>query len=123
MPLQNPTNNYLIVTKPAELDSDTDRGFREIERYTNNHPGLPAGGTTGQVLEKNSGTNYDVSWQTPSGGGATVRPVTDTIYINGGHFNCDGYVSRTLFSFQYTGTNPPWMDSSREIILPGLYQN
>ena len=25
---------------------------------------IPAGGTTGQVLEKNSATNYDVSWQT-----------------------------------------------------------
>lgn len=27
---------------------------------------LPAGGTAGQVLEKNSSTNFDVSWQTPA---------------------------------------------------------
>lgn len=32
---------------------------------------LPTGGTTGQVLTKDSGTNYDVSWQTPSGGGGS----------------------------------------------------
>lgn len=31
--------------------------------------GLPVGGTTGQVLTKVSGTDYDANWQTPSGGG------------------------------------------------------
>lgn len=31
--------------------------------------GIPNGGTSGQVLTKDSGTDYDVSWQTPSGGG------------------------------------------------------
>lgn len=31
---------------------------------------LPTGGTVGQVLEKNSSTNFDASWQNPSGGGA-----------------------------------------------------
>jgi hypothetical protein len=31
--------------------------------------GVPTGGSTGQVLTKNSGTDYDTSWQTPSGGG------------------------------------------------------
>lgn len=30
---------------------------------------LPTGGTTGQVLTKNSSSNYDASWATPSGGG------------------------------------------------------
>lgn len=31
--------------------------------------GVPTGGTTGQVLTKDSGTDFDTSWQTPSGGG------------------------------------------------------
>jgi hypothetical protein len=31
--------------------------------------GVPAGGTTGQVLTKASGTDYDTDWETPSGGG------------------------------------------------------
>lgn len=34
--------------------------------------GVPTGGTAGQVLTKNSSTNYDTLWQTPSGGGGGV---------------------------------------------------
>ena len=34
--------------------------------------GVPSGGTTGQVLTKDSGTDYDVSWEDPSGGGASA---------------------------------------------------
>ena len=30
---------------------------------------IPSGGTSGQVLTKDSSTDYDVSWVTPSGGG------------------------------------------------------
>ena len=41
--------------------------------------GIPTGGTTGQVLTKTSGSNYAVSWQTPSGGGGI-----DTIYRKSG---------------------------------------
>ena len=31
--------------------------------------GVPAGGTTGQVLAKNSAANYDTGWVTPTSGG------------------------------------------------------
>jgi hypothetical protein len=36
--------------------------------------GLPAGGTDGQVLTKQSGTDYDADWETPSAGGAELVP-------------------------------------------------
>jgi hypothetical protein len=39
---------------------------------------LPTGGLTGQVLKKSSSTNYDVSWQTESGGGTVTPPVSFT---------------------------------------------
>lgn len=42
---------------------------------------LPAGGTTGQVLEKNSSTNFDVSWDTLVGipaGGSTSQVLEKT---------------------------------------------
>lgn len=39
---------------------------------------LPAGGSTGQVLAKNSGNNYDVHWVNQSGGGSSVEPYTST---------------------------------------------
>jgi len=35
--------------------------------------GIPTGGTTGQVLTKNSSTNYDASWATAGGGGVDVQ--------------------------------------------------
>lgn len=33
---------------------------------------VPTGGSTGQVLTKVSGTNYDLAWTTPSGGGGSL---------------------------------------------------
>jgi Collagen triple helix repeat (20 copies) len=35
-------------------------------------PGVPTGGSTGQVLAKNSGTDYDTGWTTPASGGGPV---------------------------------------------------
>lgn len=35
-------------------------------------PGVPTGGTTGQVLAKNSATDYDTGWTTPTGGAGTL---------------------------------------------------
>ncbi len=52
--------------------------------------GSPTGGTTGQVLTKNSGTDYDYSWATPSGGGGSVfsalTAATGTNTINNAAF-------------------------------------
>jgi hypothetical protein len=36
---------------------------------------LPTGGTSGQVLQKDSSTDYDVSWATSSSGGADILQV------------------------------------------------
>lgn len=76
--------------------------------------GLPAGGTTGQVLTKDSAADYDASWQTPSGGGSTLTIVTcpdtdfnaadDTGYdiqvgdLTGSH-NCDVSGITTMCEF------------------------
>ena len=38
-------------------------------------PGLPRGGTAGQFLKKNSGTDYDVVWAAAPGGGLTQAEV------------------------------------------------
>lgn len=45
---------------------------------------LKTGGTTGQVLAKVSGTNYDVEWTTVSGGGAvdSVNGQTGTVVLD-----------------------------------------
>lgn len=40
--------------------------------------GIPAGGSTGQVLSKASATDYDSEWTTPSGAGDVIGPATNT---------------------------------------------
>src|SRR5262245_3136838 len=41
-------------------------------------PGVAAGGTSGQVLAKNSATDYDTGWITPAGGGNVSSVGTPT---------------------------------------------
>lgn len=49
--------------------------------------GLPAGGTTGQVLQKASNTNYDTEWATASGGGVPFQmPIVDGRYYSAPYF-------------------------------------
>lgn len=38
--------------------------------------GVPSGGTTGQILEKTTGTDYDTQWVTP-GGSATIEAIIE----------------------------------------------
>lgn len=45
--------------------------------------GIPTGGTTGQVLVKNSDTDYDTSWADQTGGGGTTYTPGDGIAILG----------------------------------------
>ena len=44
--------------------------------------GVPVGGTTGQVLIKNSGANYDTKWASPAGGGDPLSAVGGWIEID-----------------------------------------
>jgi hypothetical protein len=44
-------------------------------------PGMPAGGSTGQVLTKNSATDYDTGWATPTGGGSGAGTQLDYAQI------------------------------------------
>lgn len=59
---------------PYKLNSviSTDNGNALESRATGLYaPGIPNGGSTGQVLTKNSGINGDYSWLTPAGGGGS----------------------------------------------------
>ena len=49
--------------------------------------GVPAGGTTGQVLSKASGTDYDTEWTTPEAGGVTDVQVNGTSVVTDGVAN------------------------------------
>lgn len=50
--------------------------------------GVPTGGTTGQVLAKASGTDYDFEWSAPTGGLSNV--VEDTTPQLGGNLDVNG---------------------------------
>lgn len=43
------------------------------------HFRIPAGGTAGQVLSKVDGTDYNIGWATPSGGGSSGHTLTLTM--------------------------------------------
>lgn len=59
VPATGPSTTVQTALRTAQADIDT------LETTVAGLPtaGLPVGGTTGQVLTKNSGTNYDASWQ------------------------------------------------------------
>lgn len=63
------TTNYapaMFETVAAKLQYDANGTPVDV-------PGIaPSGGATGDVLTKNSGTNYDYSWAAPSGGGGST---------------------------------------------------
>lgn len=54
-----------------------------VSRYISDIHGIPTGGTTGQVLTKKSGSDYDTEWSNASGG-VTPQDVDDAISaVNG----------------------------------------
>jgi len=70
---------------------------------------LPLGGTASQVLTKNSGTNYDVSWQTSSVAGAPNPAFGGRLTISSGNpvMSADVTGSQTLYYAPYTGKTVP----------------
>ena len=89
--------------------------------------GVPAGGTTGQVLAKTSDSNNDVGWVTPSGSGSGVPTGTVSMFAGStaptGYLLCQGQaVSRTTYSalFSVIGTAYGTGDGSTTFNLPNL---
>lgn len=87
-----------------------------------NHNGLnPSGGTTNQVLTKNSGSHYDYSWQDAQGGGGSspVKPWPPITLPDSDPINLDASTG-THFRVTVTGNrtiNTPTNPTPGEIIL------
>ena len=82
------SNKPTIPTKTSDLQNDsgyiTSAPVASVDGKTGTVTVLPTGGSTGQVLAKVSGTNYDVAWTTVSGGGAvdSVNGQTGTVVLD-----------------------------------------
>jgi len=74
--------------------------------------GVPTGGTTGQVLTKASGTDYDTEWTTPEAGGGTVTDVQ----VNGVSVLQDGVASIPIASTTGPGVAKVSLNNGTQII-------
>lgn len=67
-------SSTVVPTRTSQLTNDsgyiTSAPVSSVDGKTGAVTVLPTGGTSGQVLSKASGSNYDVAWTTVSGGGA-----------------------------------------------------
>lgn len=72
--------------------------------------GIPVGGTTGQVLQKVSGADYNVAWASPSGGIQSIATITTNTTANP---TVDLYLGNTT-SASVTLTLPPAATSTNE---------
>lgn len=67
-------SSTVVPTRTSQLTNDsgyiTSAPISSVDGKTGAVTVLPTGGTSGQVLSKASGSNYDVTWTTVSGGGA-----------------------------------------------------
>ena len=89
--------------------------------------GVPAGGTDGQVLTKQSATDGDVAWETPTGGGsaameptyAASRQCTTALSIPSG-----GAATVIPFDTEVYNEGIPWEPASNLFRIPvdGYYQ-
>lgn len=92
-PESSPTRWQLIAAKGAQ---------------GNPGPGVPAGGTTNQVLAKTSNADYATGWVTPSSGGSgptLVKLTADQTFLTTGLANVTGLVfpvtAGTLYRFTF----------------------
>ncbi len=98
-----------IPTKTSDLQNDsgyiTSAPVASVDGKTGTVSVLPTGGTTGQVLAKKTGTNYDVEWQTVSGGGAvdSVNGQTGTVVL--GAADVGALASNTPYVSSFNGNS------------------
>ena len=79
--------------------------------------GVPSGGTTGQVLSKASGTDYDTEWTTPEAGGVQDVQVNGTSVVTDGVANVPIAKSNVLGVVKTNVTYGITINSSGELYI------
>ncbi len=89
---------------------------------------VPVGGTTGQVLVKNTDTDNDVKWVDQTGGGATVvdsltsTSTTDALSAKQGKILNDKITNTNTYSTEEVNTGKKWIDG-KDIYIKVITQN
>ncbi len=68
------TGVIVLENGPDEVNNSYFYGTSSFSNFSSNalDNGTPTGGTSGQVLKKDSGTDYDYSWQTPDNNASDI---------------------------------------------------
>ena len=89
---------------------------------------VPVGGTTGQVLAKNTDTDNDVKWVDQTGGGVTVvdsltsTSTTDALSAKQGKILNDKITNINTYSTEEVNTGKKWIDG-KDIYRKVITQN
>lgn len=86
-----PTTNKISKFDTNAKMNSTDMTAAQVEDFVENldvgggggNHGIPAGGSNGQVLAKNSNTDYDVTWVDAGSSGATLTVLSTTLTTAG----------------------------------------
>ena len=74
-------------------------------------PGVAAGGTTDQVLAKNSATNYDTKWVTPAAGASVTASDTAPVSPTAGALWWNSVLG-TMFIYYNDGNTTQWVPAA-----------
>jgi hypothetical protein len=72
-------NSNRILNLPDSATDTEPVTQRQLNAVTTAVGNVPAGGTTNQLLSKNSATNYDMSWKAVTGTGSAVLATSPTL--------------------------------------------
>lgn len=105
----------LVTTQDGRIDSS---------KVDINASGLPAGGTQGQALVKNSDTDYDVTWSdVEGGGGLTIEEIEDQISIGSANIQDGAITNAKIGQAAITEANIADASISRAKIQDGAIGN
>lgn len=111
-------NGYPLLNIPAPSASTDAVRLSDLNAIVAATGNMPAGGTINQVLTKNSSTNYDTSWSTPS---TTATIVLNSTPISGGTTGRIIYNNAgTAGELNTTGTGVAVLSSSPSLTTPSL---
>ena len=84
--LPTDTDYWQLIAEKGDQGDQGDQGDPGVPGTPgtpgNDGVGVPSGGSTGQVLAKNSGTNYDTGWVNQTGGVTSVNTQTGTVVLD-----------------------------------------